>query len=143
MWPFKKKLEKSEPIIIETVKPKECGHVWRDFDWYLVSEWHDYTNRPKYGYYRFKIIEPYVCCLCKIRENHVIDREYAENVTEEDFHAKQNEIKEKYKEHLKDRAVVEDQIRDMQKNIDREFLETLSTYFPQKVGISTPLKMKL
>lgn len=141
MWLFKKKLEKSEPIIIETAKPKECGHVWRDFDWYLVSEWHDYTNRPKYGYYRFKIIEPYVCCLCKIRENHVIDREYAENVTEEDFHEKQNEIKEKYKEHLKDRAVVEDQIRDMQKNIDREFLQTLSEYFPQKIG--TPIKMKL
>lgn len=143
MWPFKKKLEESKPIIVEPPKPKECAHTWRDFDWYLVSEWHYYTNRPKYGYYRFKIIEPYVCCLCKIRENHVIDREYAENVTEEDFHAKQNEIKEKYKEHLKDRAIVEDQIRDMQKNIDREFLETLSTYFPQKVGISTPLKMKL
>ena len=135
MWPFKKKIEEFKPIIVESSKPKECGHVWRDFDWYLVSEWHDYTNRPKYGYYRFKIIEPYVCCLCKIRENHVIDREYAENVTEEDFHAKQNEMKEKYKEYLKDRAIVEDQIRDMQKNIDREFLETLSAYFPQKTGL--------
>ena len=138
MWPFKKKIEESKPIIVEPSKPRECAHTWRDFDWYLVSKWNTYTNSPKYGSYTIKIIEPYVCCLCKKRENHVIDREQADHVTEEDFHAKQNEMKEKYKEYLKDRAIVEDQIRDMQKNIDREFLETLSAYFPQKIGL--PIK---
>ena len=141
MWPFKKKLEESKPIIVEPPKPRECAHTWRDFDWYLVSEWNTYTNSPKYGRYTIKIIEPYVCCLCKKRENHVIDREQAEHVTEEDFHAKQNEMKEKYKDYLKNRAIVEDQIRDMQKNIDREFLQTLSEYFPQKIG--TSIKMKI
>lgn len=135
MWPFKKKIEESKPIIVESPKPKECAHVWRDFDWYLVSEWHTYSNIPKYGYYTLKIIEPYVCCLCKRRENHVIDREHTEHVTEENFYTAKNNMEKKYKEHLKGRAIVEDQIRDMQKNIDREFLETLSAYFPQKVGL--------
>ena len=143
MWFFKKKKEEIQPIEIKQEKPKECQHIWRDFDWYLEYEWHRYSNRPKYGYYTIKVIEPYVCCLCKKRENHIIDKEHSEDVEEKDFVTKKNEMKDKYKDYLNERAIIEDQIRDMQKNIDREFLQTLSVYFPKKTGAPLPIEMKL
>ena len=135
MWPFKKKKEPTTLTIPVEDKPKECLHQWFDFSWYMESDWHTYQNSP-YGEFTIKIIEPYVCCLCKKRENHVLHKTRMYNVTEEVFYKTRKELKDEYKDYLESRAVVEDKIRDMQKNIDREFIQLFCSYFPQKTGSS-------
>lgn len=141
MWLFNTKKEKNENISQEVIeKPRECQHQWFDFDWYMESDWHSYQNSSR-GEFTIEIIEPYVCCLCKKREDHVLHKVRMYNVTEEDFKTTRAELKEEYKNYITSRAIVEDKIRDMQKNIDHEFMKLFSDYFPAKVG--TPKQEKI
>ena len=111
---FKKK---TEPV----VPARKCPHKWKDFDWYLET---NIQNNP-YGKYEYsiRIYEPYVCLLCKERQNKQLENISGSTYEKKTFFKQVQAIKEQYAEHLRDRAVIEDQIQDTLMNIDRIYLE--------------------
>lgn len=133
-WFKKKKIESIPTSIIEP-KIKECQHIWCDFSPYIAYEF-EYENKEisDFGTLKIIIYEPYVCCNCSKRETIELSKDVY-------YHIKYKEIKEiiekKKQEHqnfTKPRARVEDEINDLIHKIDRNLLQTIGVYQPQKLG---------
>lgn len=114
---FWNRKEKQEPTPTTTT-PIEitCPHVWKDFDWYLVSSFEN-------GIMEIGVVEPYVCVLCGERK----DKTLAHRKCSGNYEKYQKEIakyEEVYKGRLKPAAFVEDAIWDTIL-VDREKLKIL------------------
>ena len=105
-WFFKK------PKVVE---PKVCRHKWKDFPWYYEAAY--YQN---YNQFKASIIEPYICIHCKERKN-VILCERNDSCSLEKAREIIDSWKQKYKDQMLDKVLVEDMIADMQL-VDREYL---------------------
>ena len=111
-WPFKKK--KPVPAVSE---PPPCRDKWQDSP--RISRFYfDYGK----GTLKVEIWEPYVCIYCKKRENRKLIEDWYSDISGEKIDKLIEEYKQKYKEHCKHEAVVEDEINDFQL-VDREWLE--------------------
>lgn len=112
VWPFKKK--KPVPAVVE---PQPCKHKWQDFPW-IMSFYYDY------GQQTLKVIinEPYVCIYCKERQDRVLTRDWYTGVDKEEIDRLMDKYREKFKDRVEPKAVVEDKINDYQM-VDREWLE--------------------
>lgn len=100
----------------EQIKQRVCNHKWKDFHWYLEA-----TYFKDDGGFQIKVIEPYVCIYCKERKD-VVLREQRTYCTRKEASEICDNWEEKYQEHLKDKALVEDEIHDMIL-VDKEYLE--------------------
>ena len=137
---FKKK--KEPELIAPVFEPQPCKHKWRDFDWYIEYYWESEYG----GNHRtliIKIIEPYVCCWCKERKNHVLQQTIFRNLSPKNLNEAIADVTKDYKTRIKERAIVEDEIADMQMSIDREYLEIVAKCFPEKLGLSEEQYKKL
>lgn len=125
----KKVTQVVEPVV--PAEPQECSHKYQDFPWYIegTSNTDAYYNR---SYYTIKIIEPYVCVYCGKREDKVLwhIQRYG---SEKEGQAIVDELKEKFKDHVRHRAEVEDMINDM-KMVDVEHLK----YYHLLAGTDDP-----
>lgn len=106
-------------------KPKECKHKYKDFPWFIALE---RDERSILERYRLKVVEPYVCLLCKQRIDVVLS--CVSNVDIDDIDEKIKSIKNRYKDKIEERAVVEDMVNDCQL-VDKSFLESYE--YSQKV----------
>lgn len=100
--------------------PRVCQHKWtdvRDDDgnemWYMVV----YTNGCKLDY---TIKEPYVCIHCKERKDVPLESKTITYKSKDGLSEGLATIMQKYPQ-IKDRAIVEDAVNDMQL-IDRNYL---------------------
>ena len=103
---------KKKPEIIE---PPPCKHKWQDFPWYC-------TYSTSYGELDVTIKEPYVCIYCKERKDVVLLHNHYSRATQQEIQRKLTEVRNAYRDHLEDMAIVEDQIHDFQL-VDRQWLE--------------------
>jgi hypothetical protein len=106
---------KKKDTILEI--PHKCQ--WKDMPWYMEIH---YDGSEKTASYQ--IIEPYICISgCGKRVDKVLEKEEWHNIdvaTREKYY---EEIREKYKNYLKPRAVVEDMINDILLVQDKAHLE--------------------
>ena len=111
MWLFKKKR-------VEEPKEKECQHKFKDFDWYCEAIY-DGTAEHFEAY----IYEPYVCIFCGERKDIELVKAYSSNVhsLEEAKNLKKS-FEEPYRDRLRDRAFIEDEIQDMIL-VDRQYID--------------------
>jgi len=106
-------------------KPKECKHKYKDFPWFISLE---RDERSILERYRLKVVEPYVCLLCKKRTDVVLS--CVANVDMDNMNDKIKELKDRYKGKIEERAIVEDMVSDCQL-VDKSFLESYE--YSQKV----------
>lgn len=139
---FRKKKEEQPITITAPETPPVCHHKWRDFDWYIETNWERYYN-SSLGRFSAKIIEPYICCWCKERENHVLSKVSMDHVPHEELDKVISDWKTEYKDRIRGRAVIEDEIKDMQQAIDRQYLEIVAACYPEKLGLTEQQKQKL
>ena len=140
---FKKNKNSNECKQEESIISKPpCNHKWRDFDWYIITDYKA-KDDSKVGEFTAELIEPYVCCWCKKREDHVLSRIEATNIPYKEIDNQIKEWKTEYKEHIRGRAIIEDQIQDMQRSIDREYLDIVAACYPEKLGLTEQQKQKL
>lgn len=109
---------KSEEPKFQPATPEfKCSHTWKDFPWYV-----DVTYYIDESMFKLKIMKPYVCIHCKERRDELLLEqtrfETSLKVVEE-FEAA---AKEEYSDKIMPKAIVEEQIRDMQL-VDREALK--------------------
>lgn len=121
MW-FHKKKQMPEPEQHEPVK-QECRHKYRDFDWYMLYSFNEQTKE-----YEIEIYEPYVCILCKHREDRLL--EITKGRGYKDFVYEKNQAIQNYPK-LKPVAVVEDEIRDMMM-LDPYYLDAYYKLYPER-----------
>ena len=108
-WPWQRARE----------EPAECRHKYKDFPWYIVA-----TYSSEWCMLNMTIKEPYVCVICGHRINKTL-KEISRTATSERKACEiLSAIEEVYGDRVKDQAVVEDMINDMQL-VDRKFLEVL------------------
>ena len=119
MW-FKRK-KKEEPII--PANPPVCHHKYIDFDWYVKEEY----IPSRTDCYRVKVCEPYVCILCKHRE----DRELCTwaYCSYKEMDKKAQELLED--ERIHDAMEIEDKIADMQM-LDPYYLDAYFKLYPER-----------
>ena len=97
-------------------KKKECQHKYKDFDWYIISNYYIDSHILK-----VRIMEPYVCIFCGNR----IDKElhaYKTVCNREEIDEKVNTFIKPYQSKLKERAFVEDEINDFIL-VDKDYIE--------------------
>ena len=117
MWPFKKK--KQEINLDLNTKHK---HVYKDFPWYLITEFDSDKRTASY-----RIVEPYVCILCGNRIDKTLEQISYMGINTKDRNMVFSAVKEKYKDYLKPRAIVEDMINNVLLVKDPAYLHTLET----------------
>lgn len=86
-----------------------CLHKHKDFPWYVaISEYEHggYTHR-----YKVDVVEPYVCVHCGRRQNIVLIQ-YSDIMSKGEADNIAERLKEKYSDHIQDRAIVEDMVND-------------------------------
>lgn len=110
-WDKKKKQEQDKKVT-----PPECHHHWKDFPWYIKSEY------SQNGYFSFHVYEPYVCIYCKKRQDKLLYEFDTFFPDVKKAHKFVNEFEEEHKDRLQDQVITEDEIADMQL-VDREYLE--------------------
>ena len=108
--------------------PHECNHIWKDFDWYTES-----TYYAEDKLISIRIIEPYVCVRCKKRKDVTFRNLDTYVKSYEESMEILEDFKKLYKNRIKDRAFIEDEINDFQL-VDRETLEMLRKLNPSKYG---------
>ena len=108
-----------------------CKHKFKDFPWYI-----DYNKKKRFSFdylgietlYKEKIIEPYVCLLCKKRLNKILAcSEWVHFSKSEDI---EDDWKRKFEGKILPRAAVEDMVNDCQL-VDKSFLESYE--YSQKI----------
>ena len=126
---------KSKPTPVPTFVPsppieKKCKHKFQDFPWYIEG----ITNADGYGreYYTLTIKEPYVCIYCGERKDKVL-WEIQHYGSEKDGMKAIHDLREKFKDHIRHKAEIEDMINDM-KLVDVEYLK----YYHLLAGTSDP-----
>ena len=130
MWPFTKKSK-------EPPKPVECRHHWKDFPWYYEATYYSDSHRLE-----AKLIEPYVCIHCKERKNVVLKEHARVNISYDDANDVIEEWREKYKDHMEDRAIIEDMIHDTQL-VDREYLAIVESLANPVSGLEAEMEKLL
>ncbi len=118
MWPFKKKKQE----ITTTKEPPECVHKYKDFPWYIESHTYNYPNSRKTIDYEIKIMEPYVCVKCYHRKDIVLATHAGRHTTYENYWSTIQELEKQYKDKIKSRPEIEDEINDMIL-VDREYID--------------------
>ena len=115
MWPFNKRKENSKTVI----KPVEkvCEHKYKDFSWYLEGRY-DVDSKTLTA----TIYEPYVCIHCGHRKDIVLDETCRYPVSFQEADKLFADFKEMYKDKLKEKAYVEDEIHDMML-VDRSYID--------------------
>ena len=108
MFRFKK--EKPQP-------PPQCDHKWQDFPW-IIHGLYD----PVCHCVRVTITEPYVCIHCGERKDVTLYNKTKIATSQDKADDIYMKVYETYKDHIEDKAVVEDMIADMQL-VDREYLK--------------------
>lgn len=84
------------------------SHVWKDFPWYMECAWQSQNKTAEYT-----IVEPYVCIVCGERKNVKLEHQFWTNINSDTRKQFYQEVKDKYKEFLKPRAIVEDMINNV------------------------------
>lgn len=128
MWPFKKK-ETPSPTLPIPIK-KECDHKYKDFSWYIDAKY-DYNSQRL----TVKVVEPYVCIHCGHRKDVVLNevsRYFSEFEQANQFYF---EFQEKYKDKIKDKAFLEDEIHDMML-IDKQYLDIYAQLHSNKKSVA-------
>ena len=115
MFWFKKKKEKNKTVEM----PQVCNHKYRDFNWYIDATYYNDTEE-----FNYKIVEPFICIHCGHRKDIVLVEKSKMFDSYENALNEYDKLQEQYKEHLKDRALLEDEIADMQL-VDREYLKII------------------
>ena len=126
------------PIISATeFKKPACSHKYRDFHWYLEGSY-DLHN------FSIQVIEPYVCVWCGHRENRSLQTIKGRSQTPKtDMIAATRSLLDTYGDRIQPRALVEDEIADMQL-VDRDYLRALAFIHPEKlVGLDEKAKVAL
>ena len=115
MWPFNKKKEELKTA----TKPSErvCNHKYKDFDWYSEGRY-DVDSKT----FTATIYEPYVCIHCGDRKDVILDETCRYPVSVKEAEAIYEEFKNIYKDRLKEKAYVEDEIHDMTL-VDRSYID--------------------
>ena len=107
----------------EPAKQPECNHKYIDFGWYVKQ-----VYRPQCGdCYRVQVCEPYVCVLCKHREDRVLNEwGYAY------YKDQQEMVKRLMKDdRINDALDIEDKILDMQM-LDPYYLNAYYQLYPER-----------
>lgn len=112
MWPCKKKKE----VKTYTLPPKKCEHKYKDFDWYVTSDYYIDDN-----ILIVKVIKPYVCIFCGNRIDKVLHT-YKAICDREKFNKKLEDFIKPYQSKIKERAFVEDEINDFLL-VDKDYIE--------------------
>lgn len=115
MWPFNRRKENSKTAI----KPVEkvCEHKYKDFSWYAEGQY-DVDSKTLIA----TIYEPYVCIHCGNRKDVILDETCRYPVSVKEAEAIYEEFKNIYKDRLKEKAYVEDEIHDMTL-VDRSYID--------------------
>lgn len=122
--------KKNKSITDNETTSQECNHKYQDFPWYIDASSGGNPNGRQY--YRIKIFEPYVCIYCGKR----IDKELwniSRYGSEREGDRIIDDLKEKFKGHIRHQAEVEDMINDMQL-VDVEHLK----YYHMLTGTDDP-----
>ena len=99
---------KKVPVLeFEEVKPVHV-HTWKDMPWYIRT-----TFNGEHMTAGYKIIEPYICITCGERKNVVLEEADWSNIDVETRDKWFEEARQKYKDYLKPRAIVEDMINNI------------------------------
>lgn len=141
-WFTKKKNNNKVEEVSTLYVPKECEHFWWDSSPYFIFSWNVYYSEAnkkrekekQLGRLVTKIYETYICCKCKQRNDEVLQTIEIEDITRNNALIEIEKQKEEYKNFCKPRAEVEDEINDLIYGIDRNLLQTIALYQPQKVG---------
>lgn len=116
---WKKKEQEKSDLKIEFTEPKhEC--IMKDFPWYMET-W--YSSKNKTAGYR--ITEPYLCIECGKRIDKTLETIEWSNITPEEREGYYKNIRERYKQYLKPRAIVEDMINNVLYVKDPEHLKMI------------------
>ena len=118
MW-FKRKKEAPVP----PVQPHVCNHKYRDFDWYGDAKYFTDTDSFAIGIY-----EPYVCVLCKHREDKLLTQVNGRGY--KNFIKQIDRLEDLYPK-IRHRADVEDEINDMLM-LDPYYLDAYYKLYPEK-----------
>ena len=108
IFSWRKKDASGGETIIDIVAPKH-EHTWKDMPWYMEIEYDGGAKRASY-----QIIEPYLCITCGERKNKILETESWEHIDSDTREQYYKEIRKRYKDYLKPRAVVEDMIANIQ-----------------------------
>lgn len=111
--------KKNKSTTNNEVTSQECNHKYQDFPWYIDAS--SGNSWDGHRYYSIKIFEPYVCIYCGKR----IDKELwniSRYGSEREGDRMIDDLKEKFKGHIRHQAEVEDMINDMQL-VDAEHLK--------------------
>ncbi len=129
MWPFSKK-KKSNPEHVGTapaIAKKECDHKYKDFPWYASGSYNVETKT-----YTGKIYEPYVCVHCGHRKDVLLEDTCRWPMSYEEAKEAHDEFQKPYKDYIKERAFVENEINDMLL-VDRSYINIyMSLHNPPK-----------
>ena len=92
-----------------------------------------------------KLIEPYVCVWCGERKNIVLQEFYQEQISNprQEMVSITKSLIDTYGDRIQPRAMVEDEIHDMQL-VDRDYLRALALVHPEKLnGMDEQAKVAL
>ena len=139
MFNFKRtKVKKEEEVVSVSapieIKPPECSHKWKDFHPFLKESYSHRSNDSVQ--FCWEIVEPYVCCWCKKRDDQILVKNsgIANNI--EDYNRRLENFKKPYLSILQPEGIVINEVQDMIHSIDREYLEIVASCFPEKPGLS-------
>lgn len=137
--PFRPKKKKEEIKTVPVIEPPVCRHHWKDFKWYVEACFTPWTY-GKGGQLDVKIIEPYVCIHCKERQDKILAQKSYDVSSKKEAAEYVDEYIERFKDHIEDKAIINDQIADFQL-VDREYL----MYYEQLMRLkhNPPLKIEV
>lgn len=97
--------KKQKDLIIPNV-PHE--HIWKDMPWYMEYGYNGGNKTAEY-----KIIEPYICVTCGERKNVTLEQETYTNISVDAREKIFRKVRNRYKNYMKPRAIVEDMINNI------------------------------
>lgn len=134
--PKNTKMEGLEPKPVSP-PPKKCNHKFQDFPWYVEGEEHGSNVYGFDNWYHLTIKEPYVCIYCGERQDKVL-WEITRYGSHKEAVQALDDISEKFKDHIRHRAEIEDMINDMQL-VDPQYLQ----YYHMLQGTKDPSTSRL
>ena len=111
--------KKKEPEIIPLITPAHT-HVFKDLPWYMETEYNGSLRTASY-----KIIEEYICITCGEVKKKILEEEHWSNITSKEREEAYSDIRKRYRDYLRPKAVVQDMINDIQLVRDAEKLQLM------------------